>query len=119
VSKCNAGAACLADSASRAPNVHASRLSHRFLQAFLISNRDLELKMSKIQVSQKTSSPVASGIADLRRELDEANEERVQVGPPSLSDFMPLKMICLLAYAGHWRADPKDRGVGKQSPLRR
>jgi hypothetical protein len=51
--------------------------------------------MSKIQAFQNSSSPSASGIADLRRELDEANAERVQVGPPYFSYSMPLKMICL------------------------
>ena len=51
------------------------------LQAFLISNRDLELKMSKIQSAQTATTPIASGIVDLRRELDEANQERVQVEP--------------------------------------
>lgn len=49
----------------------------------MLSNRELELKMSKIQAA-RTSSPGSSGISDLRRELDEANEERVQVGTPSL-----------------------------------
>lgn len=60
---------------------HAFRRSHHLLQAFLASNRDLELKMSKIQSAQTATTPIASGIVDLRRELDEANQERVQVEP--------------------------------------
>ena len=52
------------------------------MQAFLKSNQDLALKMSEMQTAQLGSPPSASGIGDLRRELDEANEERVQVDPP-------------------------------------
>ena len=37
--------------------------------------------MSKIQSAQTATTPIASGIVDLRRELDEANQERVQVEP--------------------------------------
>ena len=65
--------------------IHVPRHSRHFVQAFLESNRDLELKMSQMQSSQTASSPVASGLADLRRELDESNQERVQVGFPCLS----------------------------------
>ena len=60
---------------------HAFPVLSSLLQAFLISNRDLELKMSKIQSAQTATTPIASGIVDLRRELDEANQERVQVEP--------------------------------------
>ena len=61
--------------------MHVCVCSFYLLQAFLLSNRDLELKMSKIQSAQTVTTPIASGIADLRRELDEANQERVQVEP--------------------------------------
>ncbi len=48
----------------------------------MLSNRELELKMSEMQAA-RTSSPGSSGISDLRRKLDEVNEERVQAGIPS------------------------------------
>jgi hypothetical protein len=60
--------------------------SYHFSQAFVTSNRELELKMSKIQSAPIVSSPSTSGIADLRRELDEANQERVQVKFSALLD---------------------------------
>jgi hypothetical protein len=57
--------------------VQVSCCSHCDLQAFLKSNQELELQMSNIQAAQAALSPTS--IADLRRELDEANQERVQV----------------------------------------
>ena len=48
----------------------------------MLSNRELELQMSKMQAA-RTSSPGSSGISHIRRELDEVKEERVQVGIPS------------------------------------
>ncbi len=46
--------------------------------------------MSKIQSAQTVTTPIASGIADLRRELDEANQERVQVEPSFHVDWTTI-----------------------------
>jgi hypothetical protein len=77
------------DPVTSRPVFQAFFCSRHFAQAFLKSNQDLSLKMSEMQAAQQGSSPSASGIGDLRRELDEANEERVQVYPP------PFVHVCI------------------------